>query len=137
MLSLKLITVPIGNIQDITERAKNSFIQGNLIFAEDTRNTKKLFKFLNIDTSMKEFFSFHEHSNQDIEKYVRMIQDKDAIFVSDAGSPILSDPAYPLIKACLKCDIEIISNPGVSSVVTALELSGLPSNTFYLSWVST
>lgn len=102
-----------------------------LFLAEDTRNLRKLFDLLEIDGSGKIVDSFHDHSKDKIDYYVTKLKSGQSyVLVSDAGSPIISDPAFPLVKACIDSDIQIESYPGVSSVLTALELSGLPPQPF-------
>jgi 16S rRNA (cytidine1402-2'-O)-methyltransferase len=132
MSSLNLISLPIGNIEDITLRALKSLKEFKIIYAEDTRVFKDLLKQLEIDYSDKEIDSFHDHSNSKTEKIIKRILNGDNVaLVSDAGSPIISDPAYPLIKRCVEEKISIQSFPGVTSAIVGLELSGLPSNPFH------
>lgn len=128
---LKLLSLPIGNLGDITQRALENLAQAQWVLAEDTRNFKKVCDLLNIDTSTKTIESFHDHSTEKCEKIIEKINSgRDAILVSDAGSPIISDPAYPLVIQAMKNGIKIESVPGVSSVIVALELSGLPPHPF-------
>lgn len=132
MSSINLITLPIGNKNDITLRALAALKKFHSFYAEDTRVFKELLKELEIDFSNKEIDSFHDHSKEKIEKIIAKVKSGiEVAIVSDAGSPIISDPAYPLINEAIKNDIEIKTYPGVTSVITALELSGLPSNPFH------
>jgi 16S rRNA (cytidine1402-2'-O)-methyltransferase len=130
--SLVLVSVPIGNSQDITERANETLASAQVIVAEDTRVLKELLQSLNINYSDKNIFSFHDHSgDQGIKGILSLIQKgQSVVYVSDAGSPIISDPAYPLIRAVLEADLNLVSIPGVSSLLVALELSGLPASPF-------
>jgi 16S rRNA (cytidine1402-2'-O)-methyltransferase len=129
--SLKLVTLPIGNLGDITERALSILKSERLFLAEDTRNLRKLFDLYEIEHNNKNIDSFHDHSKDKIENYITKLKSGDSfVLVSDAGSPIISDPAFPLVRACIEADIKIESFPGVSSVTTALELSGLPPQPF-------
>jgi len=129
--TLKLVTLPIGNLSDITKRAMDVLTNERKFLAEDTRNLRKLLDLFDIDSSNKHIDSFHDHSKSKIEHLVAKIKSGESyVLVSDAGSPIISDPAFPLVRACIDADIEIESFPGVSSVLLALELSGLPPQPF-------
>jgi 16S rRNA (cytidine1402-2'-O)-methyltransferase len=132
MSGLRLVTTPIGNLGDITLRAEKALREGKNFLCEDTRNTKNLLSLLGISIDGKSFFSFHDHSTQDeTEKILSELKKgNEYVLVSDAGSPMISDPAYPLVKRAIEEGIEIDSCPGVSAVLLALELSGLPSSPF-------
>ena len=132
MSSLTLITLPIGNIKDITLRALDALKLGDHFYAEDTRVFKNLLGSLEIDFSGKQIDSFHEHSGDKIQLIADEIKNGTTIYlVSDAGSPMISDPAFPLLKKMREEGLEIKTIPGVTSVVTALELSGLPPQPFH------
>lgn len=129
--TLKLVTLPIGNLSDITQRALDTLKNERLFLAEDTRNLRKLFDLYEIEQNHKEVDSFHDHSKEKIDHYIQKLKSGNSyVLVSDAGSPIISDPAFPLVRACIDAGIEIETCPGVSSVTTALELSGLPPQPF-------
>lgn len=101
-------------------------------YAEDTRVFKKLLESLEIDYSQKVIDSFHDHSEGKIHSIVEKIQSgTDVYLVSDAGSPVISDPAFPLIRRVKELGLPVKTSPGVNSVVTALELSGLPPHPFH------
>ena len=105
---------------------------GDCFYAEDTRVFKNLLSSLEIDFSSKHIDSFHEHSAGKIQQITEKIKNGTTIYlVSDAGSPMISDPAFPLLKKMREEGIEIKTIPGVTSVVTALELSGLPPQPFH------
>lgn len=130
--SLTLITLPIGNTGDITLRALEALKEGNCFFAEDTRVFKDLLKNLGIDYKEKYIDSFHDQSVGKIELIIKKIEEGTKVYlVSDAGSPAISDPAYPLIKEVVAKGIDLHTLPGVTSVVTALELSGLAPHPFH------
>jgi 16S rRNA (cytidine1402-2'-O)-methyltransferase len=132
MSELVLVTLPIGNVGDITVRALEALKTGKVFYAEDTRVFKDLLKGLGIDYSDKFIDSFHDQSVGKIEQIVAKIKSGDVIYlVSDAGSPIVSDPAYPLLKKLLEENISIKTLPGVTAVITALELSALPPHPFH------
>jgi len=132
MAKLLLVGLPIGNPQDITKRAYQALEQAPYILAEDTRNLVKLLRHYEIPTEQKKIDSFHDHSDDKLDRILAQIKNYgQVVLVSDAGSPIISDPAYPLIKVALEQGIEVDSYSGVSSVVMALELSGLPPHPFH------
>jgi 16S rRNA (cytidine1402-2'-O)-methyltransferase len=125
------VTLPIGNLSDITQRALETLKSERLFLAEDTRNLRKLFDLYDIEQNNKEVDSFHDHSKEKVDHYIKKLKSGYSyVLVSDAGSPIISDPAFPLVRACIDNDIKVESFPGVSSVTTALELSGLPPQPF-------
>lgn len=132
MSGLYLITLPIGNSEDITLKAQRWLNEIDTFYAEDTRVFKDLLKDLNIDYSSKAIDSFHDHSENKIERIIKKLESGDKIgLVSDAGSPVISDPAYPLIREVIKSNIPLFNASGITSVVCALELSGLPANPFH------
>ncbi len=126
MSGIYLVTVPIGNKDDITLRALELLKSSRVIYSEDTRVFKELCQKLMIDYSDKEIRSFHDHSGEKVLEDIISLADKENIvFVSDAGSPIISDPAFPLVLRALEEGVELHSYGGINSVITALELSGL------------
>ncbi len=132
MSSLILVTLPIGNAKDITVRALEGLKTGIYFYAEDTRVFKKLLDQLEISYHDKYIDSFHDHSEGKIPLIIEKLQSgKDVYLVSDAGSPMISDPAFPIIRKAIELNLEIKTLPGVTSVVTALELSGLPPHPFH------
>ena len=132
MSELILISLPIGNSKDVTLRALETIESKNIFFAEDTRNFKKFLEIHNISPVGKKIDSFHDHSKNKIESIISLMRDGfDVCLVSDAGSPAISDPAYPLISETLAKGFSVNTIPGATSVVAALELSGLPANPFH------
>ncbi len=132
MGKLKLVTVPIGNLDDITLRALKELKRNQYLIAEDTRSLRKLLNFLGIDLSDKKIFSFHDQSSLNkVEQLLRIAEQNDIVLVSEAGSPIISDPAYPVVIKAIENNIEVESFSGITSVVVALELSGLPPKPFH------
>jgi 16S rRNA (cytidine1402-2'-O)-methyltransferase len=129
---LNLITLPIGNPEDITLRALKELKLAKTIYCEDTRTLKSLLKYHQVDYSDIEIISFHDHSSEEKIKNITLLlkAGKEIAYVSDAGSPVLSDPAYPLAKFCRENGIEINSIGGISSVTCALEMSGLAPHPF-------
>ena len=133
--NLYIIATPIGNLADLTFRAKDILEQVDLIACEDTRHTGILLKHYEIK---KPTLSFHSHSGQaKVDKILDYLnQGSDVALVSDAGTPGISDPAYTLIQAALENQIQIIPIPGTSAVITALCASGLPTDKFlYLGFL--
>lgn len=131
MSGLVLISLPIGNSDDITLRALKVLKEETHFYAEDTRVFKELLQALNISLENKVIESFHDHAQDKVERIVQKIKGGQKIcLVSDAGSPVISDPAYPLIRKVVDEGLELMTVPGVSSVVVGLELSGLPPHPF-------
>lgn len=127
--TLYICGTPIGNLEDITLRALNILKKVELIAAEDTRHTKKLLRHYQINTPIT---SYYEHNKFKKAPYlIEKIRNGQKIaLVSDAGMPGISDPGYFLINLALKNDIKIVPIPGVSALITALVVSGLPSDHF-------
>ncbi len=128
---LILISTPIGNLADLTPRAKTELTRLEVILAEDTRALLKLLSLVEIEVGTKKISSFHDHNREAILRVIETLKSGvDVGIVSDAGSPVLSDPAYPLVQAVIEAGLELETLPGVSSVTTALELSGLAPHPF-------
>ncbi len=133
MSGLYVVATPIGNISDITERAKSVLQKADIIACEDTRVTKKLLNLLNINFSHKKFITLHDHNEQQkIQEIITLLTEETHIIaqVSDAGSPLISDPGYKLIRACHEQNLKFSVIPGCCALICALQLSGLPSNRF-------
>lgn len=126
---LYVVTTPIGNLADITLRALSVLSRVELIAAEDTRHTRRLLSAHNIENQL---ISYHEHNEiQRAEMLAERLSRGAAIaLVSDAGTPTVSDPGYRLVKAAVDLGIPVFPIPGVSAAVTALSVSGLPSDQF-------
>lgn len=126
MNQLLLITLPIGNNKDITYRAMEMLQKTRVIYAEDTRVLKEFLKHNGVDYSEKRIASFHDHSGETgLGQVLKTLSEESCAIVSDAGSPIISDPAYPIVRAAIDKGISIDSCSGISAVTCALELSGL------------
>lgn len=128
---LYIVATPIGNLNDISSRAVEVLKEAKIVACEDTRVTKKLFALLGIGND-KKFISYHDHNEEECSPYViQLLQEGEAVaLVSDAGSPLISDPGYKLVKKCRDSDIKIFAVPGASAVICALQISGLPTNRF-------
>ncbi len=127
--TLYIVGTPIGNLEDITFRAVRILQAVDLIAAEDTRHTGKLLKHFQITTPQ---VSYHEHNRLSrLEELLHRLRTGEAIaLVSDAGMPAISDPGYELVKACIEAGVSVIPIPGVTAAVTALVVSGLPTDRF-------
>lgn len=127
---LTIIPTPIGNLEDITYRAKRMLEEVEYLLVEDSRVTGRLLQHFNIKKKMIQFHSHNEHSKlQSI--LADMKQDMHIGLVSDAGTPCISDPGFLLIRECVKEDIKVECLPGATAFVPALAISGLPSDNFY------
>src|SRR5262245_54183941 len=126
---LYLVATPIGNLEDITVRALRVLGEADLIACEDTRRTAKLLHHYSIK---KETISYHEHNEMTraAELVIRMEQGARVALVSDAGTPVISDPGHHLVGLCLRHRIPVIPIPGPSAVIAALAVSGLPTEEF-------
>ena len=129
---LYIIATPIGNLADISIRALKILSSLDILFCEDTRITRKLLK--NYDIKPKKLLIYNDQSNQEQRQLIvnKIKSSKYKIgLVSDAGTPLISDPGYKLVQECIKNMIKITHIPGASSLTTSLVLSGLPSNNFF------
>ncbi|GAA4310651.1 16S rRNA (cytidine(1402)-2'-O)-methyltransferase [Pontixanthobacter gangjinensis] len=129
MGKLFLVPTPIGNLEDITLRAIRILKEVDLILAEDTRNSGKLLKHLDISTPMQSHHMHNEHKT--VDQVVSRIQAGETIaLISDAGTPAISDPGFLLTRACVAAGIEVDCLPGATAFVPALVNSGLPNDKF-------
>lgn len=127
-----LLNTPIGNLGDLTPRVLEALKEGEHFAVEDTRVFMDLLGHLGIAITGKRIFSLHDQSEDSQVSRCLEVARKAVLYVaSEAGSPIVSDPAYPLMKAAYEEGIEIDSYSGVSSPIMALELSGLPPIPFH------
>ena len=126
---LFVVSTPIGNLEDITLRAVTVLKDCDVIACEDTRNTKKLLTRYGIETPLT---SYHEHN--EVEKSPKLLErlkdGKDVALVSDAGTPSVSDPGWRLVNLSIENNIEVVPIPGPSAVLSALVVSGLPTDSF-------
>ncbi len=128
MSVLYVVATPIGNLEDITLRAIRTLKEVSLIAAEDTRKTKHLLDRYDIKTPMT---SYYEHNKlTKLEYILEQLEMGDVALVSEAGMPGISDPGYELIKAVIEQGRLVVPIPGPSAVITALAVSGLPTDRF-------
>jgi 16S rRNA (cytidine1402-2'-O)-methyltransferase len=126
---LYLVPTPIGNLKDITLRALDVLKEVDLILAEDTRNTSRLLNHYGIT---KPLSPYHQHNEHKILQHLvdQLTAGKNMAVVTDAGTPGISDPAFLLVRECIKNNIKVESLPGATAFVPALVNSGLPINRF-------
>jgi len=126
---LYLVATPIGNMGDITIRALRTLSKASFIAAEDTRRTRKLLTRYKISRSL---LSYHDFNKTRVAPEIirRIASGEDVALVSDAGSPGISDPGFLLVKLAIAEGIDVVSIPGASSVICALQISGLPTHNF-------
>ncbi|MCP3942275.1 MAG: 16S rRNA (cytidine(1402)-2'-O)-methyltransferase [Desulfobacteraceae bacterium] len=127
--TLFIVATPLGNLEDITFRAVRILKQVDLIAAEDTRYSKRLLNHYGIETGL---ISCHEHNEE--KKTLQLIKalkdGKNIALISDAGTPLISDPGYSLVKAVAKENISVIPIPGCNAAIAGLSVAGLPTDSF-------
>jgi 16S rRNA (cytidine1402-2'-O)-methyltransferase len=126
---LYLVATPIGNLEDITVRALRVLKEADLVACEDTRHTQKLLQHYGIH---KELISYHEHNEltRASELVIQLEEGAQVALVSDAGTPVVSDPGHRLVALCLRHHIPVVPIPGPSAFVAALAASGMPTEEF-------
>src|SRR5687767_7708908 len=134
MGTLYLVATPIGNLEDMSPRAVRVLREASLIAAEDTRHTGKLLKHFEIETPITSYFE-HNKLNK-LNFILEKLSTGDVALVSDAGTPAINDPGYELVKAALGANHDVKPVPGPSAPITALTVSGLPTDSFlYLGYL--
>ncbi|MDD4859666.1 MAG: 16S rRNA (cytidine(1402)-2'-O)-methyltransferase [Dehalococcoidales bacterium] len=128
MPSLYIVATPIGNLEDITLRALRVLREVKLIAAEDTRKTRRLLNAYDIKTPMTSFYEYSKPAK--LEYVLDFLSQGDVAVVSEAGTPGVSDPGYELIVAAQERGIPVVPVPGPSAIITALVVSGLPTDRF-------
>ena len=132
--NLYIVSTPIGNLDDITLRAINALKNSDLILCEDTRRSIKLLNHLNIKKKLISFHKFNERKKISfIIEYIK--QGKILSLICDAGTPLISDPGRSLINECIKEKIEVIPIPGVSSVISAMSVSGFSDQFIFFGFL--
>ncbi len=127
---LILAATPIGNLADASPRLVEAIVESKFIAAEDTRSLLKLANSLGVKLNAR-LFSLHEHNEGDrLKQILEIAQDEDVLVVSDAGMPTVSDPGFLLVRAAVEAKIEVTVIPGPSAVLSALAVSGLPTDRF-------
>ena len=129
---LYIVATPIGNLDDITYRAVQILQQVDVIAAEDTRHSQRLLNHLGI---RKKMISLHQHNeSQRVEPLLEKLRlGEDIALISDAGTPLISDPGYPLVTAVRDAGLRVSPIPGASSIIAALSGAGMPTDSFTFS----
>ncbi|MFY9620842.1 MAG: 16S rRNA (cytidine(1402)-2'-O)-methyltransferase [Pyrinomonadaceae bacterium] len=124
---LFIVATPVGNLEDITQRALRVLREVDLIACEDTRHTRKLLNHFGID---KKTISYHEHNERErAEELCELLESgKNVALVSDAGTPLINDPGYRIVTAAIERGIRVIPVPGPVAFIAALAASGLPTD---------
>ncbi|HUM98606.1 MAG TPA: 16S rRNA (cytidine(1402)-2'-O)-methyltransferase [Chitinophagaceae bacterium] len=126
---LYLVPTPIGNLKDITLRALDVLKEVDVVLAEDTRTSSKLLNHYQIHTPLTPYHQHNEH--QVLQHLISQLQaGKKMALITDAGTPGISDPAFLLVRECIKNEIKVESLPGATAFVPALVNSGIPANRF-------
>ena len=128
--ALYIVSTPIGNLGDMTPRAIEVLREVGYAYSEDTRVSGRLFKHFEIDTVLRRFDD--NTGERKIDEIIELlINGVDIALVSDAGTPVISDPGMPLVAAAHEARVEVITIPGASAAVAALSISGLPAHAYY------
>jgi len=126
-VTLAVVPTPIGNLEDITLRALRYLREADLVACEDTRRTGRLLAHYDIK---KPLLAYHEHNEERLApELAERAKTERVVLVTDAGTPLVSDPGYRLVRACIEAGVEVEALPGPSALTTALVASGLPSDT--------
>ncbi len=127
--TLFIVATPIGNLDDITFRAIETLKSVDLVLAEDTRHSQKILNHFNIKTPISAFHDYNEREK--CKTIVNKLKQGDSIaLISDAGTPLISDPGYVLVSVAKKNYIKVVPIPGPSALIAALSVSGVPSDSF-------
>jgi 16S rRNA (cytidine1402-2'-O)-methyltransferase len=126
---LYIVPTPIGNLQDITLRALDVLKKVDLILAEDTRTSSKLLNHYGVH---KPLSSYHQHNEHKVLQHLvnQLMEGKDIALITDAGTPGISDPAFLLVRECIRTGVKVETLPGATAFVPALVNSGLPASRF-------
>lgn len=130
--TLYIVATPIGNLEDISQRALRVLREVDLVACEDTRHTKKLLNHFGINTKT---ISYHEHNERERAEELCLILEsgKSIALVSDAGTPLISDPGFRIVNTAIEKNISVVPVPGAAAFVAALAASGLPTDQFYFA----
>lgn len=128
--TLFIVATPIGNLEDMTQRALRVLREVDLIACEDTRHTRKLLNHFGINTAT---ISYHEHNERERaeELCAMLVSGRSIALVSDAGTPLINDPGYRVVAAAIERGVDVVPIPGPSAFVSALAASGLPTDQFF------
>ncbi len=128
---LYILSSPIGNLEDLSDRAKRVLREVDFIIAENPGYSQRLFKHLQISTAQKKFIQFAEHNEQkNLALIIKALKISDAVLLSDAGTPGISDPGFRVVRAAVAENIPVVPIPGANAAISALCASGLPTDKF-------
>jgi 16S rRNA (cytidine1402-2'-O)-methyltransferase len=129
MSTLYIVSTPIGNLGDITDRAKRVLAEADLLFAEDTRTTRTLLAHCGINRAVA---SYHEHNERRIAPAIvaALTEGRSVALVSDAGTPGIADAAFLVVREALRAGVPVVPVPGACAAIAALVGSGLPADRF-------
>jgi 16S rRNA (cytidine1402-2'-O)-methyltransferase len=130
--TLFIVATPIGNLEDVTQRALRVLAEVDLIACEDTRRTRVLLNHFGIKTKT---VSYHEHNERERTEQIctLLVSGKNVALVSDAGTPLINDPGFRLTNAAIQLNLPVVPLPGPTAFVSALVASGLPSDQFFFA----
>ena len=132
---LYIVSTPIGNMEDITFRALNVLKKSDIILSEDTRRSGKLLSYYKIKNKLLPYHKFNENKISD--KIINLIKKKKIVsLISDAGTPVISDPGLVLVKKCIEEKIEIFPVPGSSAIISAISVSGFVDKYLFYGFLS-
>jgi 16S rRNA (cytidine1402-2'-O)-methyltransferase len=129
MSKLYIVATPIGNLKDMTERAIETLRSVDWVAAEDTRRSKRLLEHFDLKARMR---SYHDHNERQVSEQLvaKMLAGESVALVSDAGTPLISDPGYRIVRLAREAGIDVIPIPGASAMLAALSVSGLATDRF-------
>ena len=127
--ALFIVATPIGNLADISHRAVQILTKVSVVLAEDTRHSKRLFNHYGITTKLR---ACHQHNEEGLIEWTKqqLTAGQDIALISDAGTPLISDPGFVLVRALRKDGYSVLTVPGPSSIIAALSVAGLPTDRF-------
>lgn len=127
--TLYVVATPIGNLEDMTPRAVRTLSEVDLIAAEDTRHSGKLLKYFSIEVKTE---ALHEHNERSqVPRLIEILKaGKSIAFITDAGTPLVSDPGFHLVRSARQAGITVLAVPGACAAIAALSVAGLPSDRF-------
>ncbi len=130
MGKLVLVPTPLGNLGDVTDRAKTALVEADVVLAEDTRTTGKLLKLLGLEAKLRPYHMHNEHAQA--AALVRLVTESSGhvALASDAGTPGISDPGFLLVRACIEAGLVVEALPGPTALIPALVASGFPCDRF-------
>lgn len=131
-MPLYLLATPIGNLADISDRARQVLAQARVLAAEDTRSARRLLSALNLPLEGRELVSYGDHNEKEMAPRLaaELAQGRDVAVLSEGGTPLVSDPGYRIVRAAIEAGVAVVPVPGPCAAVAALAGSGLPVHGF-------